>query len=302
MREDLPGLAAFVAVAERRSFRAAGELLRVTPSAVSQTVRQLEERLGLQLLARTTRSVALTEPGQQLFDGLQPAFANIQTSLDALNELRSRPAGTLRLSVSAIAESFLAEGTLAAFLAEYPDIKLELAIDDSDGDIVQEGFDAGVRLGEVIDRDMVAVRVSADQRQIVVASPSYLAKHGRPKHPRDLQSHACIGWRECSRPAPYRWEFTENGKDFEVSIDGRVNTNEMSVMLRLARDGVGLTIGLEETFRPYIERRELVSVLDKFCAPFPGFFLYYPSRAQTPAKLKALVDFLRVRTRSSRKK
>lgn len=302
MRDDLPGLAAFVAVAERRSFRAAGELLRVTPSAVSQTVRQLEERLGLQLLARTTRSVALTELGQHLYDGLSPAFASIQASLDSLNELRNRPAGTLRLSVSAIAESFLAEGALAAFLAQYPDIKLELAIDDSESDIVQEGFDAGVRLGEVIDRDMVAVRVSADQRQIVVASPDYLARHGRPKHPRDLQNHTCIGWREYSRPAPYRWEFTENGKDFEVNIDGRVNTNEMSVMLRLARDGVGLTIGLEETFRPYIERRELVTVLDKFCAPFPGFFLYYPSRAQTPAKLKALVDFLRVRARSPKKK
>jgi DNA-binding transcriptional LysR family regulator len=302
MRDELPGLAAFVAVAEKRSFRAAGELLRVTPSAVSQTVRQLEERLGLRLLARTTRSVALTEPGQHLYDGLKPSFANIQAALDSLNELRKQPAGTLRLSVSAIAESFLAEGTLAEFLAQYPDIKLELAIEDSESDIVQQGFDAGVRLGEVIDRDMVAVKISADQRQIVVASPGYLKQHGKPKHPRELQQHACIGWREFSKPAPYRWEFTENGKDFEVGIEGRVNTNEMSVMLRLARDGVGLTIGLEETFRECIERGELVPVLEKFCDPFPGFFLYYPSRTQTPAKLKALVDFLRARVRSSRRK
>ena len=297
MREELPGLAAFLAVAEKRSFRAAGEALQVTPSAVSQTVRQLEERLGLQLLSRTTRSVALTEPGQLLFDDLKPAFVSIQAALDAVTELRAKPAGTLRLNVSSIAESFLAEGALAAFLAEYPDIKLELIIDDSELDIVQAGFDGGVRLGEVIDRDMVAVRVSAEQRQIVVASPAYLARHGKPKHPRDLQNHACIGWRELSRPAPYRWEFTENGKDFEVNVNARVNTNEMTVMLRLARDGVGLTIGLEETFRPYIERAELVTVLDKFCPPFPGFFLYYPNRARAPAKLKALVDFLRARTR-----
>jgi len=301
MRDELPGLAAFLAVAERRSFRAAGELLQVTPSAVSQTVRQLEERLGLTLLARTTRSVALTEPGQRLFDDLKPAFASIQAALDAVNELRGKPSGTLRLSVSSIAESFLSEGLLAAFLAEYPDVKLQLAIDDKEVDIVQEGFDGGVRLGEVIDRDMVAVRVSADQRQIVVASPGYLARHGTPKHPRDLQHHACIGWHEPSRAAPYRWEFTDNGKDFEVNIDARVNTNEMSVMLRLARDGVGLTVGLEETFRPFIERGELKAVLDKFCPPFPGFFLYYPSRAQTPAKLKALVDFLRARTRVAKK-
>ena len=295
MRDELPGLAAFVVVAEKHSFRAAAELLQVTPSAVSQTVRQLEEKLGLTLLARTTRSVALTEPGQRLFDDLKPAFASIQASLDAINELRGKPAGTLRLSVSSIAESFLAEGTLAAFLAEHPDVKLELAIDDREIDLVQAGFDGGVRLGEVIERDMVAVRVSAEQRQIVVASPGYLALRGVPKHPRELQRHSCIGWRELSRPAPYRWEFAENGKDFEVSIDARVNTNEMSVMLRLARDGVGLTIGLEETFRPYIERGELTAVLAKFCPSFPGFFLYYPSRAQTPAKLKALVDFLRAR-------
>jgi DNA-binding transcriptional LysR family regulator len=150
--------------------------------------------------------------------------------------------------------SILNELISAAFLTQYPDIKLDLAIDDSETDIVQAGFDGGIRLGEVIDRDMIAVRVSTEQRQVVVASPEYLARRGKPKRPRDLQSHACIGWRELSRPAAYRWKFSENGRDFEVSVNARVNTNEMSVMLRLARDGVGLTIGPEETFRPYIDR------------------------------------------------
>jgi DNA-binding transcriptional LysR family regulator len=178
MRDDLGGLAAFLAVAEKRSFRAAGEALGVTPSAVSQTVRQLEERLGLQLFSRTTRSVALTEAGEHLEASLRPAFADVRTALESLNELRSRPAGTLRLNVYSVAEGFLSKGLLAEFLAEYPDIKLDVAIDDSDMDIVREGFDAGVRLGEVLAQDMVAVAVSPPQRQIVVGSP------GPPTPPR----------------------------------------------------------------------------------------------------------------------
>jgi DNA-binding transcriptional LysR family regulator len=300
MRDELPGLFAFLTVAEKRSFRAAGEELRVTPSAISQSVRQLEERLGLQLLARTTRSVALTEAGEHLYNGLAPAFGNVRATLESLNELRRRPAGVLRLNVSSIAETFLAEGTLAEFLTEFPDIRLEVAVDDGNADIVLQGFDAGVRLGEVVDRDMVAVSVSGDQRQLVVGAPRYFEKHGKPKHPRDLHRHACIGWRVYSQPAPYRWEFTEKGRDFEIAIDARVNTNDMGLMIRLAREGVGLSIGLEQTFRPYLDRGELVPVLEKFCPPFAGFFLYYPSRAQTPAKLKALVGFLRKRRHSSK--
>jgi DNA-binding transcriptional LysR family regulator len=302
MRDDLSDLFAFLTVAEKSSFRAASDELRVTPSAISQNVRQLEERLGLRLLARTTRSVALTEAGEHLYNGLRPAFADVRTTLESLNELRSRPTGTVRLNVSSIAESFLAEGTLAEFLAEYPDIKLDVAVDDSNSDIVQQGFDAGVRLGEVIDRDMVAVRASGDQRQIVVGAPRYFQKHGKPKHPRDLHRHACIGWRVYSTPAPYNWEFSENGRDFEVAIDARVNTNEMRLMLRLACDGVGLSIGLEETFRPYLDRGELVPVLEKFCPRFAGFFLYYPSRSQTPAKLRALIDFLKKRNHPGKRR
>lgn len=304
MREDLSRLEAFVAVAETRSFRAASERLGVTASAVSQTVRQLEDRLGLPLFTRTTRSVALTEAGEHLLRGLKPALSDVHATLESLEHLRGRPAGTLRLNVASIAETFLSEGTVAAFLAEHPDIKLELAVDDGDVDVVSDGFDAAIRLGELVAQDMVAVSVSGDQRQIVVGSPRYFAARPKPRHPRDLHAHACIGWRVYTRPAPYRWEFTEDGKDFEIAIDARVNTNEATVMLRLALDGVGLTIGMEDALRPYIERGELVPVLEKFCPSFPGFFLYYPypSGGEAPPKLKALVDFLRKRMRAKKKK
>lgn len=295
MRDDLAGLTAFVAVAESRSFRVASEALGVTPSAVSQTVRQLEERLGLRLFARTTRSVTATEAGEHLHRALAPAFADVRAALESLNELRANPAGVLKLSVTSIAEAFLGEGLIAEFLALYPDIKLEVAVDDRPTDIVKDGFDAGVHLGEVVSEDMVAVSISPRERQIVVGSPKYLRKHGRPRHPRDLHAHQCIGWRVYSEPAPYRWEFTEKGKDFEVEIDARVNTSEASLMLNLARDGVGLALGMESTLAPYLARGELVPVLEKFCPSFPGFFLYYPARAQTPPKLKALADFLRKR-------
>lgn len=304
MRTDLVGLDTFVAVAEARSFRAASQRLGVTASAVSQSVRQLEARLGLPLFTRTTRSVALTEAGEHLLHGLRPAFADVRATLETLEHLRGRPAGTLRLNVASIAETFLSERTVAAFLAEYPDIKLDLAVDDDDIDIVADGFDAAVRLGELVAEDMVAVSVSGDQRQIVVGSPSYFAARPKPKHPRDLHAHECIGWRVYARPAPYRWEFTEDGKDFEIAIDARVNTSEARVMHRLALDGVGLTIGMEDSLRPYIDRGELVPVLEKFCPSFPGFFLYYPypSGGEAPPKLKALVDFLRRRMRPKTKK
>lgn len=297
MRDELGGLEAFLSVAEKRSFKAAAEELGVTRSAVSQTILQVEERLGVRLLQRTTRSVGLTEAGKHLYQGLKPAFADMRATLESLNELRSRPSGTLRLNVTSIAEDFLSERTLAEFLAEYPDIKLDILVDDSPSDIVQQGFDAGVRLGEVIDKDMVAISISGEQRQLVVGSPGYFAAHGKPRHPRELHAHACIGWR-MANGAPYHWEFTEKGKDFELAIDARVNTNEKHLMLRLACDGAGLTIGMEDTLRPYIQRGELLPVLEDFCPPFAGFYLYYPSRAQIPLKLKALVQFLRKRERS----
>jgi len=297
MTLDLAGITVFVTVAEAQSFRAASERLSVTRSAVSQAVRRLEERMGMALVQRTTRSVRLTEAGERLYESVRPALADLGAAVEAMGEMREQPSGMLRLTVSSIAERFLSGSLLAGFIAAYPDIRLDITVTDEEFDIVAEGFDAGVRLGEVIEQDMIAVAVSAEQRQIVVGSPDYLARHGAPAHPRDLTGHCCIGWRPSPQVAPYRWEFTESGRDFDVAVDPRVTTNEMRVMIQLARAGAGLTFGMEETFRPYISQAELVPLLEEFCPPFPGFYLYYPNRRNLPLKLRVLVDYLRKQRR-----
>lgn len=299
MTDDLEGLTVFATVAEARSFRQASERLGVTRSAVSQAIRRLEERLGVALVQRTTRSVSLTEAGGRLFETVRPALADVGAALRAVGEMRERPSGTLRVVASSIADSFLAGATLAGFLAAYPDVRLDVTVTDDEFDIVAGGFDAGVRLGEAVEQDMVAVPVSAEQRQrqLVVGAPDYVAGAGTPAHPRDLAQYACIGWRPGPGVAPYRWEFTEDGRDFDVAVDPRVTTNDMGVMVRLAVAGAGLTCGMEETFRPYLARRELVPVLEAFCPPFPGFYLYYPRRRHPAPKLRALADYLRRRGR-----
>lgn len=297
METDLTGINVFVTVAEVRSFRAASERLGVTRSAVSQAIRRLEERMGVALLQRTTRSVHLTEAGQRLYEAVSPALEDVSTAVKAVAELRDQPSGMLRLTVSSIAERFLSGPLLAGFLAAYPDIRLDITVTDEEFDIVAEGFDAGVRLGEVIEQDMIAVPVSDQQRQMVVASPDYLARHDAPAHPGDLARHDCIGWRQSPQVAPYRWEFTESGRDFAVDVNPRVTTNDMRVMIQLACAGAGLTFGMEETFRPYIARGELIPLLEKFCPPFPGFYLYYPTRRNVPLKQRVFIDYLRQRRR-----
>lgn len=295
MMDDFGGISCFVALAETRSFRMAGERLGVTRSAVSQALRRLEDRLGLALVQRTTRSVSLTEAGERLYESVRPALADVSAAMEAVGELQARPSGTLRLSVSSIAESFLTGPSLAGFLEAHPEIRLDISISDEEFDIVAEGFDAGVRLGEVIEQDMIAVPVSEPQRQLVVGAPAYVKRRGTPKHPRELPAHDCIGWRPNHRVAPYRWEFTEKGRDFDVAVEPRVTTNEMALMIRLACAGAGLTFGMEETFRPYLARGELVSMLEAFLPPFPGFYLFYPTRRNPPLKLRVLVDYLRQR-------
>jgi DNA-binding transcriptional LysR family regulator len=293
MTPDLAGITVFVTVAEARSFRAASERLGVTRSAVSQAIRRLEERMGVALVQRTTRSVHLTEAGERLHQSVRPALDDLGAAMEAVGEMRERPSGMVRLTVSSIAERFLSGSLLAGFLAAYPDIHLDITVTDDEFDIVAEGFDAGVRLGEVIEQDMIAIPVSAEQRHMVMASPDYLTRHGAPAHPRDLPMHHCIGWRPNPQVAPYRWEFTEGGRDFAVDVNPRVTTNDMRVMIQLACAGAGLTFGMEETFRPYIGRAELVPLLEEFCPPFPGFYLYYPNRRNLPLKLRVLVDYLR---------
>lgn len=292
MTDELDGIPVFVAVAEAKGFRAAGNRLGVSGSAVSHALRRLEERLGVTLVLRTTRSVHLTEAGERLYAAVRPALEEARAAVRAVGEMSGEPRGTLRLNVTGSAESFLSGETLGGFLARYPGVKLDLIVSNEPTDIVAEGYDAGVRMGEVIDQDMITVPVSGPLRLVVVGSPAYLARHPAPAHPRELAAHTCINWRDGPGALPYRWEFTENGHDYTVAIDARVVTNDVPVMLRLALAGAGLVIGMEEAYRPSIERGELVSVLDEFFTPFPGYYLYYPARRQASPALRALIGYL----------
>ena len=206
--------------------------------------------------------------------------------------MADRPRGTLRLSVSGSAVTFLRGRVLAGFIAEYPEVHLDIIVGFDDTDIVESGYDAGVRLGEVIDQDMIVVPVSGEQRLVVVGAPSYFASHPAPEHPRDLAAHTCINWRAGLAAAPYRWEFTEDGHDFSVAVEARVTTNDVALMLRLASAGAGLMMCVEDVIRPCIERGEVVPVLEAYCTPFPGFYFYYPKRRHMAPPLRALVDYL----------
>ncbi|MBY3064792.1 LysR family transcriptional regulator [Rhizobium laguerreae] len=293
MAVDLNGISVFLAVAEARSFRAAADHLGVTRPAVSQTIRRLEDRLGVALVQRTTRSVSLTEAGERLYQRVAPAIAEVSLALDATADRDAAPSGLLRLAVSSIAERFIAGPLLASFTEAHPAVQIDVNVTDEEFDIVAEGYDAGVRLGEVIEQDMIAVPVSGEQRQTVVAAPSYLSRYGRPTHPSELVRHRCIGWRPAPRSAPYRWEFSENGREFDVAVNPEITTNDMWLMVRTACAGAGITFGMEETFRPYLESGQLVPLLQEYCPPFAGFYLYFPSRRNLAPKLRALIDHVR---------
>ncbi len=295
MKIDLNAFATLAAVAHARSFRAAADQLGVTRSAASQAVRKVEDALGTAVLRRTTRSVALTEAGEALLDRVAPALAEIEAAAWAAAAHDGRPAGLLRLAVSSIAESFLSGDLLASFLTAHPGVRLDVVVTDAEFDIVGAGFDAGVRLGELIEQDMIAVPVGKDQRQIVVAAPAYLAAAGTPLHPRELTQHRCIGWRSSAEVAPYRWEFTEGDRGFAVAVEPEMTTNDMALMVKMARAGAGLTIGMAETFAPLLHDGELRAVLEPYCPPLPGFFLFYPNRRHLPTALRALVDHVRDR-------
>lgn len=295
MTPDLNSISVFLAVAEARSFRVAAERLGVSRPAVSQAIRRLEDRLGVALVQRTTRSVSLTEAGEQLHLRLRPAIGEVAAALDAAMDREAKPTGLLRLAVSSIAERFISGSLLAGFAHAHPGIYLDITVTDDEFDIVAEGYDAGVRLGEVIEQDMIAVPVSDEQRQLVVGSPDYFRTHGKPKHPTELVQHCCIGWRPSPRVEPYRWEFGEGAREFDVAVNPRITTNDMRVMVRTACRGGGLTFGMEETFLPYIRRGELVPVLEDYCPRFAGFFLYFAARRNLPPKLRALIDHFRFR-------
>ncbi|AKU95713.1 Transcriptional regulator, LysR family [Labilithrix luteola] len=293
MRNDLAGLNAILAVAEKRSFTAASAELRVTPSAISQSIRALEDRVGVRLVQRTTHKVGLTEAGERFVAQLRPGLDQVEQAFACIEDMRDRPSGLLRLSMPRFAFSYVIQPRLAAFLAKYPEIRLDVWVDDARVDIVEAGFDAGIHLGETIAREMIAVRVSDDQRMAVVASPAYFATHGKPKHPRDLRTHDCINYRRSPADSVYRWEFTENGRDFEIAVEGRIQVSDRELMVVAALDGLGIAYVAESRVAEHLSAKRLVRVLAGWSPPFPGLFLYYPSRANIAPKLRALVDFLR---------
>lgn len=244
------------------------------------------------LVQRSTRSVRLTEAGERLYREVAQPLTTLDTALETAHD-DGPPRGLLRVTATSIAERFLSGPLLASFVQAHPGVTLDVTVSDEEFDIVAAGFDAGVRLGEVIEQDMVAVPVTGPQRELAVAAPAYIARHGTPQHPRELVDHRCIGWRMTPTTAPHRWEFVENGQPFDVQVNPQITTNDMLLMIRTALAGGGITFGIEETFRPWIERGDLVPLLQDFLPPFPGFFLYFPSRHHPPAKLRALIEHVR---------
>lgn len=292
---DLPDLASLAVVARHRSFARAAAELGVSRSALSHAVRGLEERLGIRLLNRTTRSVSATPAGERLLARLRPALADITEALDEANQYRDRPSGSLRLNVSRLAAVTVLLPELPRFLAEYPDIKLEVSIDDATIDIVDRGFDAGMRFGERLAGDMVAVAVGPAVEFAVVGSPTYLADRSTPEHPQELLDHNCIRYRMRGSGELFEWEFEKDGIELTVAVSGSLTLDAPELMLYCALDGVGLAyVGLADAAAAIAAGR-LERVLTSWCTPTAGFHLYYPSRRHTSVALRALIDTLRAR-------
>ena len=288
---DLRDLDAFVAVARVRNFRRAAIESRVSVSSLSQRLRDMEERLGVRLMNRTTRSVALTEAGELLLARVGPAMQDVGDALDQIRGLRGVPSGRLRINAPPPAIDLVMAPMAAPFLEQYPQIELEIVSDSSFVDIVADGFDAGVRYGEHLEQDMIAVSLGPPQRYAVVAAPQYIAQHGRPKHPRDLLDHASIRIRFGSGGMP-DWEFEKAGRIVKVAPPGRLIVNYPGLARRAALDGVGFWPTFEGYVRDEVKSGALVRVLEDWCEPFPGPFLYYPSRRQLPSALAAFVAFV----------
>jgi DNA-binding transcriptional LysR family regulator len=292
-KDDLASLSAFLAVAEERSFTRAAKREGVSPSAISHAMRGLEEEFGVRLLARTTRSVAPTDAGERLLARVRPALKEIREAVEQVSGLSARPAGRVRLLVPRLAAKIVLAPKLGQFARDYPDIVLDVTTDDSRMDIVAGGFDAGIHFGEFIEKDMIAVRVSPDQRPAIVGSPAYFKSHPKPKSPRDLTRHRCINFRHGSAGV-YRWEFEKGRKALSVGVEGPLIVDDLDLVIRAAIDGVGLAFMSEDDAAPYLSDGSLTRVLQEWCQPYPGFFLYYPSRRQQPAALSALINVLRM--------
>jgi DNA-binding transcriptional LysR family regulator len=289
-RDSFAGISEFLAVAEQKSFRAAAAGLGVTPAAVSQAVRALEARVGLPLFQRTTRRVGLTEAGSLLMARLQPAATQITESLEALGDLRDRPSGLLRLSVPRLAVPLVIEPLLPEFCRAYPDVSIDVDVNDAAIDLTRDGFDAGIRIGELIERDMIAVRLTADFRWSVLGSPGYFATRGRPLTPEDLTAHECIRYRFPTSRIIYRWEFVRDGREFSIEPQGKIVVNDGGLFQPLACSSVGLIYTAEAAVQNELRDGRLERVLESYLPVTPGLFLYFPARAQLQPKLRAFID------------
>ena len=294
-RALLADLGAFIAVARERSFTRAAAQMGVSPSALSQTMRALEEKLGVRLLTRTTRSVAPTDAGERLIATVGPHLEEIETGLAALSELRDKPAGIIRITAVDHAAETILWPSLANFLAEYPDVQVDLVVDNMLRDIVAERFDAGIRMGERVARDMIAVRIGPEIRMAAVATPAYFKKHGKPKVPQDLETHSCINLRLPTLGGVYAWEFEKGTREINVRVEGQLTVNDIAVIRNAALHGLGIAFMPEDVAQPHLNAGDLVRVLADWTPPFPGYHLYYPSRRQQSPAFALLVEALRYR-------
>jgi DNA-binding transcriptional LysR family regulator len=287
---QLDGLVAFWRVAEHRGFSAAAAALEVSPSALSQAIRQLEARLGVRLLNRTTRSVSLTEAGEAYLSRIGPAIGDVLEASEQLHALQGRPSGVLRINAARISIAMVLQPLLAGFLEANPGVQVELTNDEGYVDIVERGFDAGVRLGESVQKDMVAVPLGGPVSVAIVGSPTYFKRQPAPRHPAELVDHNCVRFRFSGSGAIYKWEFQVDGRLVEYEIGGSLTISDSLFSTEAALQGLGLAYTFEQLAQPYIRTKRLKRVLSEFSPTFPGFYLYYPSRRQQPAKLKAFVD------------
>ena len=292
-RGSLADLTAFVAIADRLSFRAAASQLGVTPSALSHSMRQLEERLGVRLLHRTTRSVSLTDAGRRLLDRLRPAIDQIAGALEDLNQARQRPMGRLRIYAIHTAAVAVVAPIWRRFLSTYPEVHLELAVAEAPLDIVAKGFDAGIGPHDRAPADMIAVRVMGPMKIAVVGAPTYFARQQPPRTPEDLARHSCVQYRVAAEGDVYVWPFERNRKTRRISVDGRVMVNDPDLAVRAAVDGLGIAYTLEALAEPFLRSGQLVRVLEDWSPSFEGLYLYYSGHRQVPATLRALIDMIR---------
>lgn len=292
-KEDFNDLLWFLAVAEERSFTKAAAKLGITQSTLSHTIKRLEERMGIRLLMRTTRSVSTTEAGERLRRSLAPRLAEIQTEIAALMELRDRPAGSIRLTLSDHAFESVVWPKLRPVLARYPDVRVEFSLDNGLRNIVEEGFDAGIRLGESVEKDMIAVRVGPDWRLLAVASPAYFAARPAPRHPQELIAHNCINIRQVRSGGLYAWEFEKDGQELRVRVDGQLTLNTSYAMVDAALSGYGIAYLPEDIVAAHLASGRLVAALEDWSPPFAGYYIYYPSRRQSLPAFRLIVDSLR---------